>query len=366
MKKSPFYFLSEKVGATMGTGAWSSPQKYTNPVEEHNAVRNTVGITDFSTMGKFDIKGPDAKMFVQKMVVNDVNKLDPGKVMYSCMTNDEGGIFDDTTVYCFDEEHYWIVGSTAGRGKDAVRFAQYSKDMCVYVTDVTSTYGLLTVQGPKSRDLLNSISTPSLEDVGYFRFKEVKIAGCPVLASRTGFTGELGFELYILSEDCPDVWDAVSEAGKAFDAKYCGLLAASGTLRLEKGYLGGKDYGEHTNPYEVGLGWTVCLDTDFVGCEALRKLKETGSKSKLVGFQIADKSKIAKSGAEMLINGEVIGKVTSAALSVTYDVSFGMAFINADCAKVNTKVQIRFEDELVDAILTDKTLHDPEGKRLRG
>jgi len=364
MKKSPFYYLSEKADATMGTGAWSSPQKYTNHVEEHNAVRNEVGITDFSTMGKFDVKGPDAKIFVQKMVVNDVNKLVPGKVMYSCMTNDEGGIFDDSTVYCFDEEHYWIVGSTAGRGKDNVRFAQYSKDMRAYVTDVTSTFGLLSVQGPKSRDLLNSISTPPMDDVGYFRFKEVNIAGCTVLASRTGFTGELGFELYILSEDCPDVWDAVSEAGKLFNAKYCGLLAASGTLRLEKGYLGGKDYGEHTNPYEVGLGWTVCLDTDFIGCEALRKVKENGPECKLVGFQIADKSKIATSGADMMINGEVIGKVTSAALSVTYGVSFGMAFIKADCAKVGTKVQIWIADRLVDATLTDKTLHDPEGKRL--
>lgn len=364
MKKTQFYDLHVKAGATMGTGLWSTPQKYTSPVEEHNAVRNTVGITDFSTMGKFDIKGEDAKKFVQKMIVNDVNKLSPGKVIYSCMTNVNGGIYDDTTVYCFNEEHYWIVGSTAGREKDAIRFKQYSKDMRVYITDMTSAFGLLTIQGPNSRDLINSICTPSLDDVKYFRFKEIKIGSCTVLASRTGFTGELGFELYILTEDCSDVWEMISEAGESFDAKYCGMMAAGGTLPLEKGYIGGKDYGEHTNPYEVGLGWTVCLDTDFIGRDALCKVKEKGPKSKLTGFQIGDKSKVATSGAEVLINGKVVGKVTSTALSVTYGVSFGMALIDSNNSKYGTKIQIRFGDNLVDAVLTPKTLHDPEGKRL--
>lgn len=364
MKKSQFYYLHVKAGATMGTGAWSTPLKYTNPIEEHNAVRNTVGITDFSTMGKFDIKGEDAKKFVQKMVVNDVDKLYPGKVMYSSMTTEDGGMYDDATVYCFNEEHYWIVGSTAGRAKDAIRFKQYSKDMRAYVTDVTSAFGLLTIQGPNSRALINSICSPSLDDVKYFHFKEIEIDGCSILASRTGFTGELGFELYISTEDCPDVWNAISEAGKSFDAKYCGMIAAGGTLRLEKGYLGGNEYGEHINPYQVGLGWTVCLDKDFIGRDALKKIKEEGPKSKLMGFKIGDKSKIATSDAEVLIDGEVVGKVTSAALSVTYDISFGMAFIDTEYAKEGTKVQIVFGDDVVDAILTNKTLHDPEGKRL--
>lgn len=364
MKKTAFYHLHVKAGATMGTGAWSTPLMYTNPVEEHNAVRNTVGITDFSTMGKIDIKGEDAKKFTQKMVVNDLDKLYPGKVMYTSMTTEEGGMYDDATVYCFNEEHYWIVGSTAGRAKDVIRLEKYSKDMRAYVTDVTSAYGLLTIQGPKSRDLINSICSPNLDDVKFYQFKEIEIADCPIMASRTGFTGELGFELYILTEDCPDVWDAISEAGKSFDAKYCGMIAAGGTLRLEKGYLGGKEYGEHTNPYQVGLGWTVCLDRDFIGRDALSKIKEEGPKSKLMGFLIEDKSKIATSDAEILVDGEIVGMVTSAALSVTYDVSFGMAFIDTEYAKKGTTVQIRFADDLVDAILTNKTLHDPEGKRL--
>lgn len=366
MKKSPFYHLHVKAGATMGTGAWSTPVKYTDPVEEHNAVRNTVGITDFSTMSKFDIKGEGAKDFVQKMIVNDVNKLEPGKVLYSTMTNEDGGIFDDTTVYCFNDEHYWIVGSTAGREKVAAYLQEQSKGTRAYVTDVTSAFGLLTIQGPNSRDLINSICTPSLDDLQYFRFKDIEIEGSPIIVSRTGFTGELGFELYILTEDCPKVWEIISEAGKSFDAKYCGMAAAGGTIRLEKGYIGGTDYGEHVNPYEVGLGWTVSLDTDFVGRDALKKVKEEGPKLKLTGFHIADKTKIARTGDEVLLDGEVIGKVTSAALSVTYDISFGMGLLDAKLAKEGTKVQIRIEDELVDAVLANKTLHDPEMKLVRG
>ncbi len=365
MKKSPFYFLHVAEGATMGTGAWSTPQKYTDPVEEHNAVRNNVGITDFTTMGKFDVKGKEAKEFVQKMIVNDVNKLSPGDVLYSTMVNEDGGIYDDTTVYCFNEEHYWIVGSTAGRDKDNLRFKEYSKDMEAYVTDVTSAYGLLSIQGPKSRDLINSICSPSLDDVKYFQFKEVEIAGCPILASRTGFTGELGFELYIQAEDCPHVWEEVAKSGKEFDAKYCGLTTAGGTLRLEKGYIGGKDYGEHTNPYEVGLGWSVALDTDFIGRDALAEVKKNGPEKKLTGFKIEDKNLIASSGAEVLVDDKIIGRVTSAALSVTYDISFGMVLIDAKYAVEGERVKIRFDNQLVDTTIINKTIHDPKGERLR-
>lgn len=366
MKKTQFYHKTVEAGATMGTGPYSTALKYSNstPAEEHHAVRNTVGIVDFSTMSKFDIKGEDAKEFVQKMIVNDVSKLAHGQVLYSCMANADGGVFDDTTVYCFNDEHYWIVGSTAGRDKVDGRLKEYSKDMRAYVTDVTSAYGLLSVQGPASRDLLNSISTPSLDDLGYFRFQDIEIGGLSVIASRTGFTGELGFELYVLSDDCPDVWDIVSEAGEPFDAKYCGMIAAGGTVRLEKGLLGGSDYGEDTNPYEVGLGWTVHLDTDFIGRDALQKVKEDGPKRKLMGFRI-DTKDVATTGDEVLINDKVVGKVTSAAWSITYDISFGMALIDSNYSEKGTKVQIRLEDKLVDATLANKTLHDPESKLVR-
>jgi len=365
MKKSPFYFLSEKAGATAGTGAWASPQKYTTPEDEHNAVRNAVGITDFSSMGKFDIQGPDAAAFIQKMIVNDVNKLAPGKVLYSSMTDENGGMVDDTTVYCFSKERYILVGSTAAREKDVVWFDKYKVGLKVYITDVTGAYGLLSVQGPKSRQLLNLISEPSLDNVPYFGFKEIKIANCRVLASRTGFTGELGFELYIPAEDGPDVWDALAAVGGQFDLRYVGMLAASGTLRLEKGYLGGKDYGVHTNPFEVGLGWTVALNTDFIGVEALKKVKEKGIKKILIGFITSDKTKIPATKDPLILAGKEIGVVTSAAYSFTLRESIGLAWAEADQAKIGEKVEIKSAGGTVGATLVDKIFYDPKGQKLK-
>lgn len=366
MKKSPFYFMHVKEGAVMGTGAWSSPQKYTDSDQEHHAVRNNIGVTDFSTMSKFDIQGPDAAAYLQKLIVNDICKLVPGKALYSCMTNEEGGMFDDTTVYMFNEEHYMLVGSTACRYKDIPWLNKHKQGMQVYVTDITSAYGLLSVQGPKSRLLLNEICAQSVDKIEYFHFIETQIDGSNVLLSRTGFTGEVGFELYIPSEDCPDIWEIVKEYGEKYDLKFVGMLAASGTLRLEKGYIGGKDYGEHTNPFEVGLGWTVAGDTEFIGSAALKKIRSEGVKKSLIGFSIADKSKIAANKADVLADGKVIGSVTSAALSPTYDVSFGMMFIDPEYAIIGNKIKIVVNGQQVDAEVAGKCLHDPEMKILKG
>lgn len=365
MKKSPFYSMHIKEGALMGAGAWSSPQKYTDPAEEHFAVRNNIGVTDFSTMSKFEIQGPDAAAYLQKLIVNDIRKLVPGKALYSCMANEEGGMFDDTTVYMYNDEHYMLVGSTACRYKDIPWLEKYKEGMKVYVTDITSAYGLLSVQGPKSRLLLNEICADSVSGLKYFNFMRTKIEDISVLVSRTGFTGEVGFELYIPSEDCADVWDKVKEYGEKYDLRFVGMLAASGSLRLEKGYIGGKDYGEHTNPYEVGLGWTVAGDTDFIGSSALKKIHDKGPKKSLIGFRIADKTKIAQNKDEVIHDGKVIGFVTSATLSPTYDISFGMMFIDSKYAKIGNQVEIMVGGQAVEAQIADKCLHDPKMKILK-
>jgi aminomethyltransferase len=316
-------------------------------------------------MGKFDIQGPDAKKFIQKMIVNDVTKLVPGKILYSSMTDENGGMVDDTTVYCFSDERYILVGSTAAREKDVVWFDKYKDKLKVYITDITGAYGLLSVQGPKSREMLNLICEPGLDDVPYFGFKEVKIANCKVLASRTGFTGELGFELYIQAEDGPDVWDALATVGAKFNIRYVGMLAASGTLRLEKGYLGGKDYGTHTNPYEVGLGWTVALKTNFVGSAALKKVKETGIKKILIGFKTSDKTKVPATKDPVLLAGQEIGVVTSAAYSFTLGESIGLAWADATTAKIGEKVEIKSAGGTIKATLVDKIFYDPKGLKLK-
>lgn len=366
MKKSPFYYLNLNQGAVMSGGKpWHTPAKFTDVLEEYQAVRTACGVTDWSTMCKFDIKGPDAKAFLQKMIVNDISRLAPGKGLYSCMCNEEGGMYDDTTVYQYGENHYLLVGSTAGRAKDVKRFAEYSKGMQVYITDVTGGYGLLSVQGPNTRHLLNSISSESVDDVAYFDFKMIQIAGHDVMASRTGFTGELGFELFIAAEDCPCVYEAILEAGKSWGLKLVGLLAASGMLRLEKGYLSGKEYNESINPYEAGVGWSVKLDTDFIGRDALAEIKKNGPARKLMGFVMDDKEKTASGGEEVSAGGKVVGKVTAATYSPILGKSIGLAYIDAACALEGTAVTISLEGAAESAQLCAKTMYDPEGARLK-
>ena len=366
MKKSPFYYLNLNQGAVMSGGKpWHTPAQFTDVLEEYNAVRTACGVTDWSTMCKFDIKGPDAKTFLQKMIVNDINRLTPGRGLYSCMCNEQGGMYDDTTVYQYAEDHYLLVGSTAGRAKDAKRFAAYSRGMRVYITDVTGGFGLLSVQGPNTRKLLNSVSSETVDDVAYFAFKMIQIAGHDVMASRTGFTGELGFELFIAAEDCPCVYEAILEAGKDCGLKPVGLLAASGMLRLEKGYLSGKEYSESINPYEAGVGWSVKLDTDFIGRDALADLKQRGPAKRLMGFIMDGKDKVAPAGGQVLADGASAGQVTAATYSPVLDRSLGLAYIDAAYAVEGAEVTIPVDGVPAAAKLCSKTMYDPENIRLK-
>lgn len=365
MKKSPFYYLNLQNGATMAGAPWHTPAQFTSVEEEHLAVRSTCGMTDWSTMCKFDIKGPDAKAFLQRMIVNDMERLAPGKGLYSCMCNEAGGMFDDTTVYQYAENHYLLVGSTAGRSKDARRFAEHSKGMAVYVTDVTGGYGLLSVQGPNARALLNSISGKKLDGVAYFDFIMADIAEHTVMISRTGFTGELGYEIFIASEDCPCVFEAILDAGKAFGLKLVGLKAASGILRLEKGYLSGKEYNETINPYEAGVGWSVRLDTDFIGRDALAEIKKNGPARKLMGFVVADSSRVAVAGDSLWCNGQTVGEITSATYSPTLGQSIGLAYVQAAFSAPDTQVVVKIDGQDCAAQLCSKTFYDKECLRLK-
>ena len=363
MKKSPFYPYWEKKNAEFATGLWAAPLKFTDSVEEELAVRRAIGVTDFSGMGKFNVCGPDAKAYIQKLIVNDMNKLEPGKVLYSCMTNEEGGIIDDFTIYCFTEEHYWVLSSTGLRMKSKEWMLSHVGDFKVYVTDITSNYGLLAVQGPKSRDCLNCICDSKVDDLKYFRYKWVKIAGVDVLVSRTGFTGELGYELFMMSEDSSDVWEALENAGKDFGLKNIGITAAVFVLRTEKGYLAW-DYSEQTNPYEMGLDWTVCLDTNFIGSDALRKIKETGVKNTLIGYELSDKTIVPANKSEVYVGDVPVGIVSSACFSTTLDKSIGMLYIDSNYAKLGSTVQIKVPEGLKDAVLVNKIHYDHKGALL--
>lgn len=366
MKRSPFYELHLKAGAKMASKAWATPMEYVGIKEEYEAVRHRAGIIDFSSMGQIDIKGKDAFELVQKLIVNDASRLSYGKVLYSSMLNEKGGMLDDTTVYCFSREHYWIVTSTANRFKDLNWITEKAKGMNVGITDISSGLGLLCLQGPLSREVLQNTTDLDLQKIKYFEFGEGKVGEVDVLISRTGFTGELGYEIYVNAEDAYELWDCLLEAGKPYDVLLCGMGAASGILPLEKGYLSGREYNEDTNPIEAGLGWTVRWDKgDFIGRDALLKAKEKGISKQLVGFEMEDASKIAKPGSLILVDGKEVGKVTSGNYSFGLNKSIGMGYVVSEYAKIGTEIEIDLGDCKAKGRQVVKPFYDPEGKRLR-
>jgi aminomethyltransferase len=366
LKRSPFYELHVKAGAKMASRAWATPMEYVGVKEEHEAVRQRAGIIDFSSMGEISIKGKDALSLVQKLIVNDASRLTYGKVLYSSMLNEKGGMVDDTTVYCFSNEHYWIVTSTAGRFKDFKWITEKAKDMNVGVEDISSGIGLLCFQGPLSREILQNVTGIDLQKIKYFEFGEGKIGDTEVLVSRTGFTGELGYEIYVRSEDAYELWDTLIEAGKPYDVLLCGMGAGSGILPLEKGYLSGREYNEDINPIEAGLGWTVRWNKgDFIGKSALLEIKEKGISKTLIGFEMEDASKIAKPGNVILSDGKEIGKVTSGNYSYSVEKSIGMGYVPIEYSKIGAEIEIDLGNEKAKGIQVKKPFYDPKGERLR-
>jgi aminomethyltransferase len=366
MKVSPFYFLHIQAGAKMAERAWSLAIGYADAKTEHLAVREKVGLLDFSSMGKIDIKGPDAKTALQTVCVNDMNKLEPGKVIYTSVVDPRGVMLDDTTVYMLGDRHYMLIARTALRFSTFRYIESHARAMDAYLTDVTGAFGVLCLQGPNSLPLINEISDVPVDDLARFRFKKTMIADCEVLVSRTGFTGSRGYELFISSEDCLAVWRAVHAAGGAFDLQPCGFQVGTNTLPLEKGFLSGKELAESPNPFEVGLGWTVVTDKDVpcVANEALKAIRKTGPVNKLVGFALPDGAPPVASNAPVICDGKKIGKVTSAAYGWYVDKFIGLAYIKSEYASLGNKIVLLAGETPVEVEVIDKVFFDPERKRL--
>lgn len=275
---------------------------------------------------------------------------------------------DDVTVYMYGENHYMLVGGIPAREKDDVWFQQKKEEFgyAAYITDTTSAFGLLSVAGPLSRELLKKLCDPSFTELKSFEFGYFPLDGINCILSRTGVTGELGYEIIANAEDCPAIWDALVREGEEFGVIPCGM-AASGTLRMEKGYISSREFLAHTNPYEMGLGWSVALNTDFIGRDALCKVHEEGPARKLCAFQIPDKTIIAPAQSDVMVDGKVIGKATSCAWLPTLDISYGMTTIPVEYAVPGTHVSVRIaENQIVDAVIVEKNLYDPTGSRIKG
>ncbi len=349
LKKTPLHAAHVEAGAKMVPFAgWHMPVQYRGIVAEHTAVRDSVGIFDVSHMGEVDFRGAKALDAVATLVTNDVTKLVDGKAMYTVTCRPHGGIVDDCIVYRFADDHYRIVINAANIDKDIAHFREHVGSMCEMI-DRSDEFGLLAVQGPKARELVIGLSSPSLGEVPSFGMGTAELAGVPVTAARTGYTGEDGFELFVAAAEARKVWDAIVAAG----AEPIGL-GARDTLRLEARLcLYGNDIDETTNPYEAGLGWVVKPAREgvprFVGFDAVAAAKDAGPTRTLVGFKITSRG-IVRPDAEVLGDGdEVVGRVTSGGVAPTVGGSIGMGYVPVAMAGAGKPLRLRQRGKILDA-----------------
>ncbi|HEY4612640.1 MAG TPA: glycine cleavage system aminomethyltransferase GcvT, partial [Bacteroidota bacterium] len=322
------------------------PVQYTGIIEEHLAVRNAVGVFDVSHMGEFEVRGSDALAFLQNVTVNDVSKLNDGRVQYSALCYDDGGIVDDLLVYNMGD-YYLLVVNASNIQKDFEWLKSHATGD-VQLTDVSDATALLAVQGPKSLATLQKLTDVDLSNIRYYHSVRGMVAGVPMVISYTGYTGEVGFEIYFDADKATAeaVWRALFDAGKEFGIAPVGL-GARDTLRLEMGFcLYGNDIDQTTNPLEAGLGWITKLDKgEFIGRQAMVKTKERGLKRRLVGVTLPDKM-LARHGYPMVANGASVGQVTSGTFSPSLQRGIALGYVASEYATVGAtvNVQIRGKD----------------------
>ena len=345
MKKTIFNEFHKAYGAKMVEFAgFEMPIQYPKGImAEHHVVRENVGVFDVTHMGEFGVKGPDALAFIQKITINDASKLVPGKVQYSAMCRPNASIVDDLLVYCFEPNEYMLVVNGANIDKDFAWCSENTKGFDIELKDWSDETNLLAIQGPKSLSTVQKLTETDLSKIEYYTFEVGKIAGVDTIISRTGYTGELGFELYFHGgfDEAKKVWDGVFEAGKEFSIEPVGL-GCRDTLRLEKGYmLYGNDIDDTTNPLEAGLGWiTKLAKGTFNGSDVLNKVKQDGLTRKLVGFiSTADKF-IPRHNYKIFHNGNEVGYVTSGNMSPSLNKPIGMGYVPFELAKTGNIIEI--------------------------
>ena len=344
LKRTIFYELHRRLGAKLAPFAgFEMPIHYPKGiVQEHLAVRQRVGVFDVSHMGEFRIWGADAEPFLQYVTVNDVSKLSPGRAQYSVMCYPHGGIVDDLVLYnCGD--FYMMVVNAANIAKDFAWLREHAAAFRVQLEDISERTHLLAVQGPKSAEALQPLTEVPLQEIPFYHFRHGTLAGVPMLISRTGYTGELGYELYFEGDQATaeHVWEEIFRAGQPYGIEPAGL-GARDTLRLEKGYcLYGNDIDQTTTPLEAGLGWITKLDKgEFIGRAALLELKQRGLTRCLVGLRTESERSIPRPGYDIVQGETPLGKVTSGNISPVLRVGIALGYVPTDCAEPGTRLDI--------------------------
>jgi aminomethyltransferase len=345
LKQTPLNAAHRRLGARMvDFGGWDMPVQYpAGTVEEHLRTRRRSGLFDVSHMGEIEVRGAEAIPFVNRLCSNDVTKLVDGQAHYTALTTPEGTVVDDLLVYRFAEDHLLLVVNASTTGKDWDWINSHRGNEAVELTNRSADFCQIAVQGPDAVRILQTLTGTPLEEIKYYHFREGTVDGVPSIISRTGYTGEDGFEVYAAPDKAEQLWDRLLEAGAYGTPEGilpCGL-AARNTLRLESAMaLYGHEIDETTTLYEANLGWICKLNKgDFTGRERLAQQKAEGVTRKLVGFEVTDRG-IARDGYDVLVNGEKLGRVTSGSPAPYLKKNIGLAYLPTQHTDVGQEIQI--------------------------
>jgi glycine cleavage system T protein (aminomethyltransferase) len=334
LKRTPLFEKHVEAGAKLVPFAgWEMPVQYDGIREEHLRVRNACGVFDVSHMGEIETEGPQAQELLQRLLSNDVSKIQVGGAQYSCLCREDGGVLDDLFTYRLADDRYLTVTNAANHERDLEWFEAHAVEFEAEVHDRIDAYAMLAVQGPEARGIVGGLAAGELP--ARFRTAELRVAGADALVCGTGYTGEDGVEILMPPDGAAAVWDAVI-AGGAGPAG----LGARDTLRLEVNYcLYGNDLTEERTPIEAALGWCVKEDTGFVGSEACRRVREQGPRELLEPFVITGAG-IPRQGNPILSADETVGEVTSGTMSPSLEVGIGMGYVRSDLARPGTGIEI--------------------------
>lgn len=363
-KQTPLYETHLRYGGKIVEfGGWLLPVQYSGIIAEHRAVRERAGLFDVSHMGEVLVKGPDALAYLQRVVTNDVARLTNTQVQYTPMCYCDGGTVDDLLIYRYGPEEYMLVINAANIDKDYEWLRQNADGFNVHVDNISAETAEVALQGPLAQTILEKITTAPLTQIGYYWFMPaVEVAGKQVMVSRTGYTGEDGFEIYCRKEDAAELWEALMVAGEPYGLLPAGL-GCRDTLRFEACLpLYGHELSQQISPLEAGIGRFVKLDKgDFNGRDALAQQKERGLKRKLAGFVLTDRG-VARAEYPVLANGRCIGKVTSGSFAPSLDKNLGLALVETEFTGVGQKFDIEIRGKNVAAEVIARPFYKREGK----
>ncbi|MHC0035939.1 glycine cleavage system aminomethyltransferase GcvT [Pseudoneobacillus sp. C159] len=354
LKRTPLFEIYKEYGAkTIDFGGWELPVQFSKIQDEHEAVRTKAGLFDVSHMGEFEVKGPDSLAFLQKMMTNDVSKVNNGGAIYTAMCYENGGTVDDLLIYKMEDNHYLLVVNASNIDKD-FQWLQDHLEGNVELTNLSEQTAQVALQGPLAEQVLQKLAgNTNLSEIGFFKFQqEVDLNGKKVLVSRTGYTGEDGFEVYCKPGDVASLWKEILEAGKDEGVLPCGL-GARDTLRFEANLaLYGQELSPEISPLEAGIGFVVKLnkEADFIGKTVLKNQKENGLSRKLVGIEMIDRG-IPRHGYPVYKNDELIGEVTTGTQSPTLKKNIGLALLKLDFSQLETEVEVEIRGKRLKAVV---------------